>query len=216
MGASPSVAGTIAPQQALLHNHERLQLWLQLTEGVQTLRHALAFQPFFDAALPYPAQRHQFFHGMPSGANICVGARFKRDGYHIDRPADRRVAHSMLLSALPPQLAMRGAAQTVLQAWLDRLDSDMGAQQLTWRAWLNLFYWQNRALQWGADDMSAKDVMSWHWTPLLNGELIKMYLRLPQHKRTGKQLIEEMTTALLPALRVATVELAARATSGAF
>jgi hypothetical protein len=193
------VAPRRSPMRALLDNQDRLGLWLTMTEGIETVRHAVAFQPFFERALPYPAQREQVFHGLNGLAGDSLRKAMNAGrGAAIDAPVDLAEARDVVLAHIPPELHVRVAARAAIDHALAQLHAEIAGLTLTAAHWCTLFYWQNRALQWGADGMSVKDVIAWHWTPLLDGTLTSAFLST--RGITGKQLIEAVTLAVAPQL----------------
>ena len=66
--------------------------------------------------------------------------------------------------------------------------------------WLDLFFWQRKDLHWGEDMMSVKSPMSWHWTPLQDRELMRVWWHLPAADKMNSRFFEDVTPAIAPAL----------------
>lgn len=188
-----------APMRAFVENDDRVQLWAQLNEGIETFRHAVSFQPFFQRELPYPARYEHVFHGLHGLAGDSLRQRmFNNRGAPASDPIDWNAARAAVHMQIPPHLRTGIDVRGAIDESLDQLHRELGAMPLQIGQWCTLFYWQNRALQWGEDSMSAKDTIAWHWTPLLNGTLARAYFN--GRGRTGKQFLEDITVAIAPRL----------------
>jgi hypothetical protein len=189
-----------AAMAALAANAERRLLWARLGEGVETVRHALAFQPFFEGRAPFPERQEQVFHGLHGLAGEGTRtALYKRAGIPSRRLVDLGAAEAAILAQVPDWLRVGPAARAAIGEAVGRLNAELGHAPIGEDRWFTLFYWQSRALQWGVDAMGVKDVMAWRWTPLLDGGLVRAFFST--QGGTGKELLEAITAVSAPQLR---------------
>lgn len=183
---------------ALVAAPERVQLWMQLNEGTETIRHATAYQDFFAGRLPFPATIDQKFHGL--GGEISRGYYYPAD-QDLSALADANQACAAFVDHAHSTLASSAPLYELVLDMFKRLESETNGMRLTLAQWLDLFYWQNRCLHWGADMISLKDLLGWRWNPLLDRELICAGWNLRPEQKLSNQFSEAVINTIQPSLK---------------
>lgn len=175
-------------------NKERLLLWAKLHEGLETFRHAYGNRNYYHAKIVSPYY-NQVFHGL--GGEVHRGA-----SYHLGKVTEgvNSINQSVSSWAIRP-LILREEAINSLQQSLIEIDQAIDSINGTKENWLDLFYWQKRMLHWGQDMMSVKSMSGHHWTPLFDGELIKLTKGLTADYKSSEQFVEELTLLIAPELK---------------
>jgi len=172
----------------------RIKLWSKMSEGVEVIRHALAYNCFIENQSP-PEKRQQLFHGL--GGEIYRGyyyhgcknlGPFKTTDYSIGR--------SILLSAANPLVPLDRDARKLVEARYDDFSEDLEGSRATVAQWLDMFFWQNSCLRWGCDMLSVKSTMYWTWTPLLDRELIGHSWNLDPARKCSNSFIQDLSVTL--------------------
>lgn len=178
---------------------EGARRWMRVSEGLETMRNAVFFQEFFRRELPYPATREQLFHGI--GGEITRGVNYPL-GYDLDAAADLRdVQEIMVTKKIPDGLALRQPLAELYADVLRETDAELDGLNVSLAQWLDFFYWQNRDLHWGEDFMSARDLIYWHWTPLIDRRFVQAAWQLAPRDKLSNRFIHEVTAILAPQLR---------------
>lgn len=193
--------GSNALIKGLNEHPERVALWTEVSEGVETIRHALPFQSFFHNDGLFPSVKHQVFHGLHSFGGLSTLNNKSQEFRNLDTLVDLRMSHAMVAPKLPPGLACGAAVEAAIEEHCLQIDAQLAPLRPSLGQWLNAFYWQNRCSQWGADMMSVKDLIDWHWTPLFDRSLICDFWNLDSQSRFSKRFIEEATLLLAPELK---------------
>lgn len=193
-----------SPLAAMVGAPDRLALWMQLNEGMETVRHVTAFQDFFHRKLPIPTTIEQKFHGL--GGEIGRGYTYPIN-QDLTQMADVSQAYDIIVGKMRGNLKLQTDAKELLLETFKGIERETNGMQMTLAQWLDLFYWQKRTLQWGGDTMSVKSLMDWRWTPLFDRTLIQTAWRLRPEQKSSNQFIEAVTLKLQPALRGVTYNL---------
>lgn len=67
--------------------------------------------------------------------------------------------------------------------------------------WKELYALEVPGLRWAQDNVSAKDGLTWWWTPLMDSEIIRASWHLPRDRKFTNAFVEALTLELAPALR---------------
>lgn len=167
----------------LVDHRERARLWSSLSEGVETIRHALHFAQFFAAPDAPAGSMQQTFNGLKPGLN----RPFVPD-------------QGGLIAKIVPSLHAAQTARDRYAEILDRLARASDASGGGTADWRELFFWQRWALHWGQDNMAAKFGIAFWWTPLMDKSLIRASWWLPEDRKSSNAFIEALTARLAPEL----------------
>ncbi len=177
----------------------RLKLWSSMSEGAEVIRHARACNDFVEARPP-AGKRQQLFHGL--GGEISRGYYY----HNLKTPAlldsrDYTIGRQILLDAADPRVPLNGEARDRLEARWEAFSQDLGTDRFTVAQWLDLFFWQNSCLRWGADMLSVKNPMYWIWTPFLDRQLITGFLQLEPGDKRSDRFVEDLAARLAGELK---------------
>jgi len=173
---------------------ERLKLWSSMSEGMEVIRHVRAYNHFVTGEV-VSGERQQLIHGL--GGEIGRGYYY----HHVGTPAqlnstDYTIGRQILLAAANPSISMKSAANALLDERWDSFSRDFDSTHGTLAHWLDMFFWQNSCLHWGADMLSAKSTMYWTWSPFLDREIIKIYQMLDPEDKRSSQFIQDLALTL--------------------
>ena len=87
-------------------------------------------------------------------------------------------------------------ARALIEARWDSFSEDYETSQATVAQWLDMFFWQNSCLHWGADMLSVKSTMYWAWAPFLDRELIRSYQWLDLDDKRSNRFIQDLVVTL--------------------
>lgn len=150
---------------------ETCRRWLELSEGMECVRHAFAVPDLFLPERPCLGSRTaQVFNGQAGGLYSSFYGRDLRQALH--RPGRRRHLGWLSGRVNGSMLNVAREARRDLDSVVDAFTSELAGAGLTRGEWYDLWYWQHRCLQWGSDTFSAKDVLGWHWVPLMDRHMI--------------------------------------------
>lgn len=173
---------------------DRLRLWSGMSEGVEVIRHALAYNDFVENRQP-KATRQQLFHGL--GGEICRGYYYHNsEDIEPFKSTDYSIGRKTLISAANPEVPLTRDAKDLLEARIDDFSQDFGGTHATVAQWLDMFFWQNSCLRWGCDMLSVKNSMYWVWIPLLDRKLISSYWNLDLEDKRSNRFIQDLTLTL--------------------
>jgi hypothetical protein len=204
------VASTVAERLGLAHNHtsqtrgsegrlpslETALLWTRLTEGLQSLRQGMSHRNFMQRELPVPAAKRQLFHGM--GGEIARGYYYP--GGNLERHATGPNEISILVKKARPEVGVR-AVEQLMQEELAAFDDDARSCRPSTAQWLDIFYWQQRCLQWGGDMLAMSDVIDWHWTPFMSRWWVGTAWELSTTDKRSGRFAEDLAVTLADQLR---------------
>lgn len=175
-------------------NKERLLLWAKVNEGLETYRHAQGYRDYFHGKIASPYY-NQIFHGL--GGEVHRGAT-----YHLGKIVNdlKNINHSVATWTIKP-LHLRKEAVVSLEKSLKEIDQTIKTINGTKENWLDLFYWQKRMLHWGQDMMSVKSMSGYHWTPLFDGDLIRLTTALDPDFKSSEEFVEKLTQSIAPELK---------------
>jgi len=194
--------GQHASVKSLIAVPEKVLLWTRISEGAETIRHSLPFQAFYDDARPFPALKRQVFHGLHAfGGLPTLNSRANNSYLALDKKADAQALRAMLSPHISEGLVLRTEVQEAIDRKCMQLLAETRTFELSHGQWINLFYWQNRCSHWAEDMMSVKDLIDWHWTPLFDQQLIRLFWDISSYDRFSKEFIQDATFQLAPALR---------------
>ncbi|SES37280.1 hypothetical protein [Salisediminibacterium halotolerans] len=175
-------------------NEERLKLWAQLHEGLETFKHVQANRYFFHGNAVYPEQ-NQFFHGL--GGELHRGAHYGAAKYAVDYNA----LTTNLSEKIPEQLLVYNQSIEKLNESLEEITDMARKSNGKVEEWLDIFYWQRRLLHWGQDMMSVRNLSGYTWTPLFDKQITKMSYELEPSYKSSDQFIEDVTHHIAPELK---------------
>ncbi|MGV6806946.1 MAG: hypothetical protein ACWA5K_03475 [bacterium] len=177
---------------------DRLLLWSKLSEGTEVIRHATAYNDFVESS-SIETVRPQLFHGL--GGEIGRGYYYQRST-DIDLLADTNysLCRKLLLDAADPQVSLGSEAMALIEQRYDEHTRELEGSYCNHANWLDLFFWQNSCLRWGTDMLTAKNNFYWIWAPLLDAELVRIYMLLDPEDKRSSRFIESLTNMLAPQL----------------
>lgn len=197
-----------SPYEAMAAAPERVALWAGMAEGLETMMHALTFAAFFSKAPSQciPEERRPLFHGL--GGELARGYHYHATKWRgndippeILNGHDFSAAHRRILARNAAEWTLSGPrAEQLLNPLFAQLDSDI-PKCATVAQWLDLHYWLVDGLRWGEDMMSVKSPLYWHWTPLQDLHLIRIYWNLQFDKKNTDAYSKDMAVALAPELK---------------
>ena len=173
---------------------DRLRLWSTMSEGIEVIRHVRAYNRFIAGDVD-TAERQQLIHGL--GGEIGRGYYYHNTGTPEQlNSADYAIGRQILLAAANPNVPMTSAAKALLEERWDSFSEDFDSDHGTVAHWLDMFFWQNSCLHWGADMFSAKSTMYWTWSPFLDREIIKGYQGLDPYDKRSSGFIQDLALSL--------------------
>lgn len=185
--------------QSIVNAEGSLLLWTEMSEGIETLRHALAYPDFFQRNLSFADTFRQNFHGL--------GGEIGR-GFYYPRQADpeklkvhnREYAHRIIGKLADENIWLSQEARDARDEILFGIDTELEDLQPTVAQWLDFYYWQNRCLHWGSDMLSVKSPMFHAWTPHMNLRYVRSAWQLPVEDKANSQFSEDIIDVLAPGL----------------
>lgn len=192
-----------ASVKSLAERPERVALWTEVSEGIETIRHALPFWQFFHEDAPFPVVKRQVFHGLHAfGGLLTLDAQVQGKQIALDSVVDCKVLRAIVTAKTSNRLTLHRQVKAILEDECMELQHVVGAMRPQLGQWLNVFYWQNRCTHWGQDMMSVKDLIDWHWTPLLDRHITRAFWHLDaKDKFFARRFVEDATRLLMPSLR---------------
>jgi hypothetical protein len=202
------IGGQVADRLKLSHLHtsdrvpmdqfsnavDRLRLWSSMSEGAEVIRHARAYNRFVAGELE-PVAKQQRFHGL--GGEIGRGYYYQSMGNVKQlHTSDYTIGRQILSAAAKPDAPMTRDARALVEARWDSFSEDFGVDQGTVAHWLDMFFWQNSCLRWGADMLSVKSTMYWTWAPFLDRELIRSYRGFELEDKRSNRFIQDLAVTL--------------------
>lgn len=176
------------------------QQWTQMSEGMDMFLQAISFQGFFQRKLPFPPIRHQLLHGL--GGEITRGFYYTNTTNHdLNARTQPAKAYAAIAKKIPFGLILRRPIEPLLMHVVQRMCDELGNSTTTLAQWLDTFYWQNRCLHWGSDMLSVREVLYWHWTPLLDRTFVQTGWNLSPTDKVSNRFIEAVTSTIAPSLK---------------
>ena len=173
---------------------DRLRLWSTMSEGAEVIRHVRAYNRFIEGDVQ-PVEKQQLFHGL--GGEIGRGYYYHNTGTLEQlSTADYAIGRQILSAAAKSDAPLTRDARALIEARWDSFSEDFGTDQGTVAHWLDMFFWQNSCLHWGADMLSVKSTMYWAWSPFLDRELIKSYRGLDPDDKRSNRFIQDLAVML--------------------
>lgn len=169
-------------------------LWSLQSEGMEGIRQALSV---WDDSIMHNFPTTNLFHGL--GGEI-------RRGYYYDIVNNATLRQSPSRATFTEVIKnnfLKYRDQDVNEAvekWCHDFASELEGLDLNMAQWLELYYWQNRCLNWGEDMMSVKHPTSWRWTPLFDRNLIRLSWKLEYRFKSNSLLPQRMVLKLAPEL----------------
>ncbi|MDA8388810.1 MAG: asparagine synthase-related protein [Nitrospiraceae bacterium] len=193
------LTGDAAPPELLRRSIERIRTWTQMTEGIIPIDYSLHMKDFFEAKLPFPAERAQYLHGLEPG----IG----RGSFYPHYPdVDVADISAMTLSDVHSfvtntnknhYLKSSKAADDLLEDIYLRLDSDIQETGGNTHHWFELLLWRERGLIWGMDLESIKNPVRWAWMPLFDRELMALSWNLTIDQKIEARLLLDASAAMV-------------------
>ena len=175
---------------------ERAAAWSRVSEGMENIRHAFSLSgPFLDGRVDV----RQGLHGLGGGIHRHSYSTWLPSGLTERWTSDALAAR--VADDCPAWIGPRDEVADELNTVCRTLIN--GGDESGWSAatWLDLFYWQRRALCWGMDMMSVQHALWWHWTPLLDRDLILATLLWKERFRDPNALIQKVIGRMAPAVK---------------
>ncbi len=199
LGLRHIYSGNRASPSILMESLDRVKLWGKLSDGIETLRHALAFPMFFREELPFPNKKRPYFHGM--GGEIARAYYYPKEANINDLKSHRlSTCHQALLKRYQAEVRLTSKAESKIQATFNEIDNDLADIDPTVAQWLDYYYWKNTCLRWGSDMLSVKSPIYWFWTPLVDRELMRIAFALSPEEKMTSHFVENLTSYLAPEL----------------
>lgn len=171
----------------LEHSTEQVRNWIQLSEGLESIRQVLLFEKYFQNQLPIQYNNTQNFHGIH---------------YGMLKPKTLTAYTKVnIQNSMNSKLLRYGNAIELFHSLKNKIDIDVErifAGQNKEKAWSFVFFWRNLGSIWGSNAMSAKQPVGWWWTPLIDRTLIQYSWWLFKNNLEGLQLIHEKTKINAP------------------
>jgi hypothetical protein len=177
---------------------DRLILLIRMSEGMEVVRHARAYKHFLECNMSDSSEKPQRIHGL--GGEIGRGYYYKKGWHNQIRTHDISQGPRILLQSIPDCMQLRMDARELLDERFDGFNKDVQNIDLSVAQWLDLFFFHNSCLRWGADMLSVKSPMGWTWTPLLDRDLIRAYWTLTPEYKSSDRFYEELALTLEPLL----------------
>ena len=192
-------SGNRATIESIVDTEELLLLWTEMSEGIETLRHALAYPDFFQRNLSFSSAFRQNFHGL--GGEICRGFYYphRADPEKL-KGRNRKYAHHIIHRLADKNIPLGREAKDAQDETLFGIDRELDDLQPTVAQWLDFFYWQNRCLHWGSDMLSVKSPMFHAWTPHMNLPYVRSAWQLTVEDKATNRFCEDIIDILAPDL----------------
>jgi len=164
----------------------RAQLFIKSSEGIETIRHNLINKEFFDD------ENYKYEPLKPVFIGLHAGLR---------KPITNSYTFLKLNNGIERFLKIDNDIPYQCLEIKKNIDVELESLDVSNSRWPELFYWQHKALKWGQDNMSAKDLYKWWWTPLFDRILIQISWHLPEQYHASMRFIEAITVRLAPQLK---------------
>ena len=107
---------------------------------------------------------------------------------------DYPAAHTIILDSRHPAdwILTDAQAHEMLNVLLTELDREI-PENATVAQWLDMYDWLTDTLCWGSEMLSVKSPHYWHWTPLTDLGLIRLYWQVPAEKKSNSTFIRDVT-----------------------
>lgn len=171
-------------------NTSRAKKWVQLTEGLETVRQGFYNKKFFNNGLPIFTGDMQFFNGHHYGLLKSLNMNW--------------TTSSRLLKRIEGKLKNFETTKALLYDILEKIDNDINSiftNADDERYWSFMFYWQSRGSLWGSNVMSVKQPFAWWWLPLIGRPLIQYSWWLIRDRIEENLLVDQITLRNAPHLR---------------
>jgi len=200
LGMQHAHSGNRVTIESIVDAEDLLLLWTEMSEGIETLRHALAYPDFFKRQLSFSGAFRQNFHGL--------GGEIGR-GFYYPRQADLEklkkhnpdYAHRIISGLADKNIPLNQEARDARDEILFGIDRELEDLQPTVAQWLDFYYWQNRCLHWGSDMLSVKSPIFYAWTPHMNLQYVRSTWQLSVEDKATSQFCEDIIDVLAPNLR---------------
>ena len=182
---------------ALIRSPERLEQWVRWTEGVDVIRQALPYHAFFQRQLPFPRVKRQLLHGLAGGimrSNSFLRRPGGADAFTMER------LESIIRLRIPSALVLRRTIDPALAGAIAEIAAEVSPADVTPGQWFTLFAWVSVNLRWGSDMLSAKNLIDWHWTPLMDRVLLRASWHQSDQDRLDERFMVDLAVALAPSL----------------
>jgi hypothetical protein len=163
---------------------ERARLRVALGEGAESIAFGVLDRAFFTSDARFPARSTPGFVGLHAG---------------LQKPRNDSYAPAKLNRFVGPHLKHGQAVMHRFEALRTELALKLDALQAPASRWPDLYYWQYRALRWGQDQMLAKDLFAWWWTPLFDRTIIRSGWHLPS-SHASRRFVESLADRVAPEL----------------
>lgn len=199
LGMAHAHSGNRATIESIVDAEDLLLLWTEMSEGIETLRHALAYPSFFQRNPSFSGVFRQNFHGL--------GGEISR-GFYYPRQADpeklkdnsREYAHCIIGRLADKNVPLSREAKDTQDEILFGIDRELEDLQPTVAQWLDFYYWQNRCLHWGSDMLSVKSPIFHAWTPHMSLQYVKSTWQLSAEDKITSRFCEDIIKVLAPDL----------------
>ena len=187
LGITHAFSGVSATDRSILETlpRERLKAWTWISEGVETIRHGLYYIDYLLAnGQPVP-KTEQHFIGLHAG---------------LAKPILNRDQPALINKNVGTHLPLHKKVTDRFNELKEGVDAEIEALHVPRFLWGDIFHWQVKALHWGQDNGTVKDLFFWWWTPLLDRTLIRAGWLIPENLRLTPFFIEAVTDRLVPKL----------------
>lgn len=198
----PWIAPGLSREDALAQENSFAQCldWSELSEGVESIRHVLSVPDLFFGGKPVLGNTlYQVFHGH--GGNTYHAPYYGRlypDQRRLERPGTEAQLAELFRPAIPHRLRNHDEVEEQLRVSIAAFAEEVRGMELPLARWFDLYYWHDRCLVWGDDIFAAKDLLGWHWSPLMDRELLRMNVAVECAPWTRFGFMERVVKALAP------------------